>query len=95
MEALGAMSFVFGMLGVVAFVRTQKLIKILKANGVLDKDYKSEQGQSSRKNGPGGSVISERRPCLGFLAGTASCIFIGYEYRPETIDLNLTFLWCQ
>jgi|TARA_B110000285_G_C15138465_1_gene628923 hypothetical protein len=42
MEALGAMSFVFGMLGVVAFVRTQKLIKTLKANGVLDKDYKSE-----------------------------------------------------
>jgi hypothetical protein len=42
MEALGAMSFVFGMMGVVAFVRTQKLIKTLKENGVLDKDYKSE-----------------------------------------------------
>jgi hypothetical protein len=26
----------------VAFVRTQKLIKTLKENGVLDQDYKSE-----------------------------------------------------
>ena len=42
MEALGAIGFVFGMMGVVAFVRTQKLIKTLKENGVLDKDYKSE-----------------------------------------------------
>jgi len=42
MEALGAMGFVFGMMGVVAFVRTQKLIKTLKENGVLDQDYKSE-----------------------------------------------------
>jgi hypothetical protein len=42
MEALGAMGFVFGMMGMVAFVRTQKLIKTLKENGVLDKDYKSE-----------------------------------------------------
>jgi len=42
MEALGAMGFVFGMMGVVAFVRTQKLIKTLKENGVLDKDYKNE-----------------------------------------------------
>ena len=42
MEALGAMGFVFGMMGVAAFVRTQKLIKTLKENGVLDKGYKSE-----------------------------------------------------
>ena len=42
MEALGAVGFVFGMMGVVAFVRTQKLIKTLKETGVLDKDYKSE-----------------------------------------------------
>ena len=42
MEALGAMGFVFGMMGVVAFVRTQKLIKTLKENGVLNKDCKSE-----------------------------------------------------
>jgi hypothetical protein len=39
MEALGVIGFVFGM---VAFVRTQKLIKTLKENGVLDKDYKNE-----------------------------------------------------
>ena len=42
MEALGTMGFIFGMVGVVAFVRIQKLIKTLKENGVLDKDYKSE-----------------------------------------------------
>jgi hypothetical protein len=42
MEALGVVGFVFGMMGVVAFVRTQKLIKTLKENGVLDQDYKSE-----------------------------------------------------
>jgi len=42
MEALGVMGFVFGMMGMVAFVRTQKLIKTLKAKGILDEDYKSE-----------------------------------------------------
>ena len=42
MEALGAMGFVFGMMGMVAFVRTQKLIKTLKENGVLNKDYKTK-----------------------------------------------------
>tara|TARA_B110000902_G_C14047238_1_gene490233 strand:+ start:146 stop:274 length:129 start_codon:yes stop_codon:yes gene_type:complete len=42
MEALGVIGFVFGMMGMVAFVRTQKLIKTLKENGVLDQDYKSE-----------------------------------------------------
>ena len=38
-EALGIIGFIFGL---VAFVRTQKLIKTLKENGVLDKDYKTE-----------------------------------------------------
>lgn len=42
MEALAAVAFVFGMLGVVAFVRTEKLIKTLKEKGVLDDDYKEE-----------------------------------------------------
>ncbi len=42
MESLAAAAFVFGMLGVVAFVRTEKLIRTLKEKGVLDDDYKEE-----------------------------------------------------
>lgn len=42
MEALGTLGFVFGMMGVVALVRTEKLIKTLKEKGVLEKDYKEE-----------------------------------------------------
>ena len=42
MESLAAVAFVFGMLGVVAFVRTEKLIRTLKEKGVLDDDYKGE-----------------------------------------------------
>ena len=32
----------FGMLGVVALVRLEKLTKTLKENGILDQDYKEE-----------------------------------------------------
>ena len=39
MEALGIIGFIFGL---IAFVRVEKLIKTLKASGVLDKDYKEE-----------------------------------------------------
>ena len=42
MEALAAMSFIFGMVGVVAFVRLEKLTKTLKKKGVLEEDYKKE-----------------------------------------------------
>ena len=42
MESLAAVSFVFAMIGVVAFVRTEKLIRTLKEKGVLDDDYKAE-----------------------------------------------------
>ena len=42
MEALGTLGFVFGMMGVVALVRVEKLIKTLKEKGVLEKDYKEE-----------------------------------------------------
>ena len=42
MEALSATAFVFGMLGLVAFVRTEKLIRTLKENGILEEDYKEE-----------------------------------------------------
>ena len=36
------MGFVFGMLGVVALVRLEKLIKTLKEKGILEEDYKEE-----------------------------------------------------
>lgn len=42
MEGLAAAGFCFGLMGVVAFIRMEKLIKTLKAKGVLDADYKSE-----------------------------------------------------
>jgi hypothetical protein len=42
MEALGTLGFIFGMMGIVAFVRVEKLIKTLKEKGVLEKDYKEE-----------------------------------------------------
>ena len=42
MEGLAVVGFVFGMMGIVAFVRVEKLIKTLKEKGVLGKDYKEE-----------------------------------------------------
>ncbi len=39
MEVLGLMGFIFGL---VAFVRVEKLVKTLKAQGVLKRDYKDE-----------------------------------------------------
>jgi hypothetical protein len=42
MEALGVLGFVFGMIGLIAFVRLEKLTKTLKEKGVLEKDYKDE-----------------------------------------------------
>ena len=42
MEALGTLGFTFGMMGIVALVRVEKLIKTLKEKGVLEKDYKEE-----------------------------------------------------
>lgn len=42
MDALAIMGFVFGMMGIVAFVRLEKLTKTLKEKGVLDEDYKEE-----------------------------------------------------
>ena len=40
MESLVTVGFVFGILGLVAFVRLGKLIKALKEKGTLDEDYK-------------------------------------------------------
>ena len=42
MDGLAAAGFVFGLMGVVAFVRLEKLVKTLKEKGVLDDDYKDE-----------------------------------------------------
>ena len=42
MEGLAVMGFVFGMIGIVALVRLEKLTKILKEKGILDQDYKEE-----------------------------------------------------
>lgn len=42
MDGLSAAAFCFALMGVVAFIRTEKLIKTLKEKGVLDEDYKAE-----------------------------------------------------
>ena len=42
MEGLAAAVFVFSMLGLVAFVRLEKLTKTLKEKGILEEDYKDE-----------------------------------------------------
>ena len=42
MEGLAVMGFVFGLVGVVALVRVEKLIKTLKEKGVLEENYKEE-----------------------------------------------------
>lgn len=42
MEGLAVTGFVFGMMGVVALVRLEKLTKTLKQKGILDDNYKEE-----------------------------------------------------
>ena len=42
MKGLAAAGFCFALVGVVALVRTEKLIKTLKEKGVLDEDYKAD-----------------------------------------------------
>lgn len=42
MDGLAVMGFVFGILGLVAYVRLEKLTKTLKEKGILDHDYRSE-----------------------------------------------------
>ena len=37
-----AAAFVFSLMGIVALVRVEKLIKTLKEKGILEKDYKEE-----------------------------------------------------
>jgi hypothetical protein len=38
MEAFGVLGFVFGMMGLIAFVRLEKLTKTLKKKGILEED---------------------------------------------------------
>ena len=42
MEGLAVMGFVFGMVGVIALVRLEKLTKTLKEKGILEEIYKEE-----------------------------------------------------
>ena len=42
MDGLAAMGFIFGMVGVVALVRLEKLTKTLKEKGILEENYKKE-----------------------------------------------------
>ena len=42
MDGLSAAAFCFGLVGVVALVRTEKLIKTLKEKGILEEHYKEE-----------------------------------------------------
>ena len=42
MEGLAVTGFVFGMDGVVALVRLEKLTETLKQKGILEEDYKEE-----------------------------------------------------
>jgi len=42
MEGLAAAAFCFALVGVVALVRIEKLIKTLKAKGILDENYKAD-----------------------------------------------------
>ena len=42
MEGLGVLGFVFGIMGLVAFVRLEKLTKTLKEKGILEEGYKEE-----------------------------------------------------
>ena len=42
MDGLAILGFIFGMVGVIALARLEKLTKTLKDKGILDEDYKEE-----------------------------------------------------
>jgi len=42
LDGLAVMGFVFGMIGVVALVRLEKLTKTLREKGILEENYKDE-----------------------------------------------------
>ena len=41
MEVLIIMAFVFSMVGIIALMRIEKLIKILKEKGILEENFRS------------------------------------------------------
>jgi len=42
LDGLAVMGFVFGLMGVIALVRLEKLAKTLKEKGILEENYKDE-----------------------------------------------------
>ena len=42
MDGLAVMGFVFGLMGLIALVRLEKLAKTLKEKGILEENYKDE-----------------------------------------------------
>ena len=42
MDGLAVMGFIFGLIGVIALVRLEKLTKTLKEKGILEENYKDE-----------------------------------------------------
>ena len=42
LDGLAVMGFIFGMIGVIALVRLEKLTKTLKEKGILEEKYKDE-----------------------------------------------------
>ena len=42
MESFGILGFVFGIMGLIAFIRLQNLVKTLQEKGILEEDYKDE-----------------------------------------------------
>ena len=42
MEGLAVMGFVLGGVGLIAFIRLEKLTKTLKKKGILEEDYKED-----------------------------------------------------
>ena len=42
MDGLAIIGFIFGMIGVVALVRLEKLTKALKKKGILEENYEGE-----------------------------------------------------
>jgi len=42
MDSFSILGFIFGLMGIIAFVRVEKLTKTLKEKGILDEDYKTD-----------------------------------------------------